>query len=138
MALVDYASSDEEAADAEIDSQRHVRKRARTDHASNLPALPATFLDLYSSTVRTSTQDDPALHNGRKRIVPHIEGNWPTHVFLECELTARISSCCLSLLFRVLIHSQRVSSCRRHFNLDTSREKSGLQAWQDISAQFAA
>lgn len=52
---------------------------------SNLPALPPSFLDLYSANVRTCPTDDPAFHGGRKRQTPHVVGNWNTHVYLECE-----------------------------------------------------
>ena len=33
---------------------------------------------------RVGQQDDPSLHGGRKRSVPHVQGNWPTHIFIEC------------------------------------------------------
>jgi hypothetical protein len=85
MALVDYVSSDEDEEAVQFDPKAASLKRKRDGESSEeLPPLPAKFHDLYASSTRVSTRDDPNLHGGRKRVNPHIEGNWPTHLYIEC------------------------------------------------------
>lgn len=93
MALVDYLDSDsdqQDEADAEgaqlvRSSSKSTIKRKRSEAALDaLPPLPAAFHDLYATNARVGTNDDPSLHGGRKRTIPHVEGNWPSHIYLEC------------------------------------------------------
>ncbi|RDI89082.1 hypothetical protein Vi05172_g252 [Venturia inaequalis] len=92
MPLVDYSS--DEADDDETRQPSHPPKRKRpSPHQGStslpqhpppaLPPLPPAFHDLYSTNTRTSTTDNPAWHGGRKRQIPHVQGNWPSHVYLE-------------------------------------------------------
>ncbi|EON98320.1 hypothetical protein UCRPA7_6145 [Phaeoacremonium minimum UCRPA7] len=100
MGLVDYSSSDSEAeppaeAPAAEPPSRKRRTTGRTTTApdaavpgpdtasSALPPLPSAFHDLYASTVRPSPVDDPSLHQGRRRQIPHVAGNWPSHIYVE-------------------------------------------------------
>jgi len=92
MALVDYASSDEDEDHTllKVDIQplnpstnRSIKRKRDDESSTELPPLPSKFHDLYASTTRVSTRDDPSLHGGRKRVTPHVEGNWPTHIYIE-------------------------------------------------------
>ncbi|TLD06106.1 uncharacterized protein PgNI_08628 [Pyricularia grisea] len=82
MTLVDYSSDDDSATEEASKSAPILRDGTGASSAS-LPPLPASFHDLYASTVRTSTRDDPTLHHGRSRQIPHVVGNWPSHIYIE-------------------------------------------------------
>ena len=81
--LVDYPSSDDSDAAPNPAPQNKSNEAARPP-----PALPAAFHALYPTAARPSTADDPALHDGRKRQLPHTPGVWPTHVYIECLLSS--------------------------------------------------
>lgn len=98
MALVNYPDSDNSEDDHDrpqiIEGEAaagpkcapHSLKRKQTDVPnSSLPPLPESFHDLYPTAKRRSNQDDPSLYSGRQRLIPHVEGNWPSHIYIECK-----------------------------------------------------
>ncbi|KAH7060600.1 U6 snRNA phosphodiesterase Usb1 [Macrophomina phaseolina] len=104
--LVEYSDSDSEPAPAAKRQRRGPTCRKPSSapsrsSAASLPPLPAHFHDLYATNARQSTHDDPALHAGRKRAIPHMDGRWPSHVYLEWHPNATESRTLQSLLSRV-------------------------------------
>lgn len=94
MSLVQYPDSDTDdedngnaiPAETSKNLMNGATKRKHDESAQDaLPPLPAAFHDLYPTNARVSTTDNPGLHGGRKRAIPHVEGNWPSHVYLECK-----------------------------------------------------
>ena len=101
--LVAYSDSDSDTQDPPRTKRRKVEavvSKSRNTHASP-PPPPASFHALYATNVRTAAADDPSLHGGRTRQVAHVEGNWPTHIYLEwtpskeelCKLESVINHC---------------------------------------------
>lgn len=93
MALVDYTDSDDSEGGETTYPKIGMKRKRGVDNEQqpDLPPLPDGFHDLYASTTRISKHDDPSLHAGRQRQIPHIEGQWPTHVYIECTYTLLLS-----------------------------------------------
>ncbi|KAI5459176.1 hypothetical protein BGZ63DRAFT_426475 [Mariannaea sp. PMI_226] len=131
MALVDYSSSDSAeddtagqlpppkrrkahssdvaASDTANDSNAVTNAKCKkADDVSDMPPLPSHFHDLYASTVRHSVVDDPTLHHGRRRQIPHVVGNWPTHLYVEWHPTAAQHSDLFDLIGDVQIQLQEI------------------------------
>ena len=90
MPLVEYSDSETshpETGPAKNGHRKSLQKplnRKRSGSSGVDLPLPDAFHDLYASSSRASIQDDPTLHGGRQRVSPHVEGLWPSHIYVEC------------------------------------------------------
>ena len=96
MPLVEYPDSDSDDGarpqhQGEPSSRENENKKRKLSTDQGHSAMPALsdihsrkFYDMYATEPRISAQDDPSLHGGKKRVTPHVVGNWPSHVYLEC------------------------------------------------------
>lgn len=67
--LVEYSSSESE------------------DESSSKPAPAvacAMKLPMLLKVETSAHKDSPSDHQNRTRQIPHVEGNWATHVFIDC------------------------------------------------------
>lgn len=80
MPLVNYDSeSDSEDQIQEVDG--HGLIAGGPEQAKLLPPLPASFYNIY--TAGPKLPNDPELHEGRQRVVKHMDGKWPSHIYFE-------------------------------------------------------
>lgn len=70
FALVNYSSSESEAEDDK-------KKEKILNVKPKLPMLLAVE--------NQSLEEDPEVHQMRKRTIAHVDGNWPSHVFINCK-----------------------------------------------------
>ncbi|KAF3938456.1 hypothetical protein ABW19_dt0203524 [Dactylella cylindrospora] len=88
IALVDYSDSDDDEVSSPEDSRSIQLSSSSPTTSTSLPPLPSKFHDLYTTNPRLTTEDDPSAHGGRHRAIPHVEGNWPTHIYFEWHLNS--------------------------------------------------
>ncbi|KAF5360650.1 hypothetical protein D9756_004841 [Leucocoprinus leucothites] len=86
--IVDYDSSDEEVTQKDVPPPKKKK----------LPALSTAL-------VVPVPVDNPVLHQGRTRTVPHVDGNWAAHVFVSINVTRSHAMC--SLLEATIAQAQR-------------------------------
>jgi U6 snRNA phosphodiesterase len=80
--LVEYSSSDSED---EARLLPPLEKKAKVIMKVNEELKPKLPMLLPSAKQSLEVKYCPEEHQSRIRSVPHVEGNWATHVFIECK-----------------------------------------------------
>ncbi|MCJ1404897.1 poly(U)-specific 3'-to-5' RNA exonuclease [Xylographa trunciseda] len=114
MPLVDYSDSEDSEhgetrkneagkpqSSGKYSPKKGLKRKLSGILTSDLPPLPDAFHDLYASNSRVSTQDDPTLHGGRQRGTPHVDGQWPSHVYIEWYPTSAESTKLATLIQKI-------------------------------------
>lgn len=71
MNLADYDSSSDE----------EIKGARPAPYSKAPPPPPKDFLNLFTAPPKLSAH--AAQHQGRTRVVPHTQGSWPSHIYIE-------------------------------------------------------
>jgi hypothetical protein len=77
--LVNYSSSDD---GSETEVEINDISKAAVPGCKRKVQLPML---LPSETKKARIVDQPEHHQNRVRSIPHTEGNWASHVYIECD-----------------------------------------------------
>ncbi|KAI0366943.1 hypothetical protein BV20DRAFT_1038062 [Pilatotrama ljubarskyi] len=119
IALVEYASSDEDndihatAKESEVVSQPAPPKRLK-----KLPSLPAYLAPQVPA-------DNPALHQGRRRTTPHVEGQFAAYCYVP--LVVEKQSKLYELLLRILATAKQLVPTLQPIGFSESSEYTAIE-----------
>lgn len=105
------SSDDDDTCESNSDKVIAEKNDTRTDLLTKkrkAPPLPSRFLDLYTSNPKVS--ENSPLHEGRVRVLPHTEGSWPTHVYLEWMPTSQQ----VEVLNNILSNLRLIDTKKKH------------------------
>ncbi|KAH8077031.1 U6 snRNA phosphodiesterase Usb1 [Cristinia sonorae] len=112
LPLVSYGSSDEE--NTQSDSEEAVTKPSLPPSKKRkLPTLSSTF-------VPEIPKDNPALHQGRVRTTPHVEGQYAAYVFVPLQVERK--SKLAELLSKIITKAKELVPTLHRIGFDGSNE----------------
>jgi hypothetical protein len=74
--LVLYSDSSEDEKEGDDTLKKEVKRK--------LP-MPFKADDDYDDAAKKVKTNESDQHQGRTRTIPHQEGNWPSHIFIDCK-----------------------------------------------------